>query len=298
MLEDFYRTGVFHVLAISGLHVGFVVAIFFGLASFLRMRYQLRIVLVLLAVGFYVLLVGARPSTVRAGIMAALFLGSYLFQREPNRYNSLALAALLILLFDPSRLYSVGFQLSFAAVFSILYCYPRLETFLPSQWVRAAKRRSATRFLLALIIVSVAAQIGALPVIAYHIGRIPLLVLPANLIAVPLVGLIIAVGMATVVFGLASLPLGAVFANICSLLLMGLTGVIKWLAALPQAEALIPPFSVWLLVVYAAGVIVLLNLANVRARRWLVIYSICVANVTVWHFALKKPEITVTFLDV
>jgi competence protein ComEC len=124
--SSFINAGVIHILAVSGSNVGMVALIFVSVFSLLRVR---RTVTTLLTVGsllFYMLLTGSAASVVRATIMATIILLAPVFQRKSDVFNSLAFSALLIFFVDAKQLFDPGFQLSFAAVASILYFYPKI----------------------------------------------------------------------------------------------------------------------------------------------------------------------------
>ncbi|MCK4649114.1 ComEC family competence protein, partial [bacterium] len=123
--KAFVTTGVAHVLAVSGLHVGLIVIFFYyGLFPLLRFPNKGSALFTLLIIILYCFMTGCRPPVVRATIMFGLFLLASYLGRKREVYTILALAALVILLFNPLTLFNVGFQLSFAAVLSILYLYP------------------------------------------------------------------------------------------------------------------------------------------------------------------------------
>ena len=127
-LKDvFARTGTVHILAISGLHVGIIIFIILFFLKAVRIPRKTRFVITMMFLIVYVFITGARPSVIRAAVMAMVLLGGYLFEREIDVYNSLAAAALMILLYNPKQLFDIGFQLSFLSVISIIYLYPRFE---------------------------------------------------------------------------------------------------------------------------------------------------------------------------
>jgi competence protein ComEC len=198
--EAFRRTGTTHILAISGLNFAIVAS-----ASFLLFRWLLgwirplllngwagkgAALLTLAPVVLYALLAGMSPSTQRALIMAMAFLLAFLVEREQDLMNTLALAALVILVFHPPALFSVSFQLSFAAVFSIVYGFARLRpaptaaTPAPTAGRLDRARRSLTVFFL----VSIFATWGTLPLILHYFNMVSLISLPANCLAIPLIG--------------------------------------------------------------------------------------------------------------
>ncbi|MCF6239119.1 MAG: ComEC family competence protein, partial [Candidatus Marinimicrobia bacterium] len=129
--SDFANTGVIHVLAVSGLHVGYISLILITMIGILRIAHRPKTLLVILGLGFYVILTGGAASVMRASIMAGLILTANLIERKTYIFNILATAALLILLIDPMQLGGIGFQLSFSAVLSIVMLFPILREWIP-----------------------------------------------------------------------------------------------------------------------------------------------------------------------
>jgi competence protein ComEC len=197
--QAFRRTGTTHILAISGMNFGIVAS-----AAFVVFRWLLGFIhpilltgwarkgaalLTLVPVGLYAFLAGMSPSTQRALIMVTVFLLTFLIEREHDLMNTLAVAALSILVVNPPSLTSVSFQLSFAAVFVILYGFaqiPRREEAAQPVAPGAAARlkRSVELFFL----VSVFATAGTLPLILYYFNTLSFISLLANCVAVPLMG--------------------------------------------------------------------------------------------------------------
>ena len=136
-LDIFRNSGTFHVLAVSGLHVGLVAMFcYFG---FSRLRFPQKVVclLTIAAVLIYACLIGFRPSVFRASLMAILFLFATLIDRDADLFNLLGFAALVLLLLNPLQVWDVGFQLSFVAVASIVYFVPKMEKPLRRLWEHA-----------------------------------------------------------------------------------------------------------------------------------------------------------------
>ena len=219
-LDAFQNSGTFHVLAVSGLHVGLVAALcYFG---FSRFRFPQKIVclLTMIAVLIYACLVGFRPSVFRATLLTLLFLLARLIDRDTDIYNLLAFAALVLLLLNPHQLWDVGFQLSFAAVASIVYFVPKMEKPLQHLWadtddspegidtsILATFRNRTVKWLALSYLVTFAAQIGTAPLIAYYFFRTYPLGIVVGPFAVGLVSLMVALGMGSVCIGFIWLPL-------------------------------------------------------------------------------------------
>lgn len=246
--EAFNRAGIGHLLAISGLHVGIVAMGFFRSFSWLLARFEVLLwhawtrkgaaLLSLAAVMGYGLLAGMSPSTQRAVVMAAVFLGAFVVEREPELFNTLALAALTILLLHPPALFAVSFQLSFAAVFWILFGLRRFSTgsgaaaaaCTGSVW-SAGLRRVGIFFWVSLL-----AFLGSLPLVMVYFNQISLVGLAANCLFVPLIGFVV-VPLGVVGAGLLAFsPFLAeqAFRIALPILGWGLTGV-EWIAAWPWA---------------------------------------------------------------
>ena len=226
-LDIFRNSGTFHVLAVSGLHVGLVAMFcYFGFGCF-RLPQKVLCLLTILAVLIYASLIGFRPSVFRASLMAILFLFATLIDRDADLFNLLAFAALVLLLLNPQQVWDVGFQLSFVAVVSIVYFVPKMEGPLRRLWeneddslaqegvpVLTRCKNAAVKWLVLSYLVTLAAQIGTTPLIGYHFFRAYPLGFIVGPFAVGLVSLIVAVGMVSVCLGFIYLP----FAKLIALL--------------------------------------------------------------------------------
>ncbi len=246
--QAFNRAGVGHLLAISGLHIGIVATVAFGLFQWLMARFKPFLwrawtrkgaaLASLLPVICYGIIAGFTPSTQRAVIMVSVFLLTFLFEREQDPFNTLSLAALVILIADPPSLFSISFQLSFAAVFAIIYGFVWMK-----RWGEATnspiKDRGRFRFvgmLVSFFLVSLFAICGSLPLVAVYFNQISIIGLVANFLVVPLVGfLAIPLGL----LALFVLPLSTTLAAWCIQASSGILTValvlVQFLAELPFA---------------------------------------------------------------
>lgn len=240
-LDIFRNSGTFHVLAVSGLHVGLVAMFcYFGFSCF-RLPQKVLCLLTIAAVLIYACLIGFRPSVFRASLMAILFLFATLIDRDADLFNLLAFAALVLLLLNPLQVWDVGFQLSFLAVAAIVYFVPKMENPLRRLWeneddspsqgsvsVLTRFKHTVVKWLVLSYLVTLAAQIGTTPLIAYHFFRAYPLGLIVGPFAVGLVSLIVAVGMASVCVGFIYLPLAgllALFNHAIISVFLGLIGI-------------------------------------------------------------------------
>lgn len=226
-LEDndvrvFNDLGVMHVFATSGLHVGFVILFIMGLAGLLGLKKRTAVIWGISGLLFYAAVAGFSPSINRAAIMGSLALVAYLNSKDRDFYTALAVAALVILILRPRYLFDTGFQLSFVAAWGIVYLYPFIDDLLARlpEWRR-------------WLVVPLAAQLTTFPLIVYYFNYIPLLSLPANLIAVGIVGVIVILGLTVFILALFYLPLAGVIAGAAGFLVNVLLSLLTGMAALP-----------------------------------------------------------------
>ncbi|WP_171032888.1 DNA internalization-related competence protein ComEC/Rec2 [Fodinibius saliphilus] len=198
----FSRAGLSHIMAVSGLHVGFILAPFWVIIPFFwTFRYgkQLGLVFLIGFLFFYAGLTGFPASVTRASLVGGFLAYGKLFYKVRNSKNLTAVAALIILIINPSDLFSIGFQLSFSAVYIILLLAPVFTKPLPI-WIQYRWYGQP----LMIVMISFIVQLGLFPLLAYYFGEFSIvgpftnaLVIPFLGIAIPLALLILPIGMAS-----------------------------------------------------------------------------------------------------
>lgn len=185
--KTYQMAGVSHILALSGMHVAILWGLLSGVMRPLDRRQPLRwikCIFLILTLGGFAFLVGLSASVVRAVLMCMLMTVAQAAQRRAFSFNTLAISAFFMLLYNPFYLFNVSFQLSFLAVISILTVYPVVfRIWRPHQFV--------LRYIWGVIAVSLAAQVGTSPLVIYYFAHFPVYFLLANLIVAPLAFLII-----------------------------------------------------------------------------------------------------------
>lgn len=199
--QTFSAAGAMHVLAVSGLHVGIIFGIFAFVFGFLQKQKRGKYFYVILAVLIlwgYAFITGLSPSVMRAAAMFSLVCIAGNIQRQTNIYNTLTVSAFILLLLNPNNLFEVGFQLSYAAVFGIVYLQPKIAGLI-------VVKTKVGKFFWALLTVSVAAQIATFPLTAYYFNQFPLYFWLSNLVVIPAVFVLISLGIALLL--LSSVPI-------------------------------------------------------------------------------------------
>jgi len=189
--QNYVDAGVIYILAVSGLHVGILMLLVQFLLKPLgnaRKTRLFRLIIVIVAIWLFAILTGLSPSVLRAATMFTFLQIGLVYGQRRSGYNALIASALLLLLINPRLLFEVGFQLSYAAVFFIMWLYPKIEVL----WV---PKNKILRYYWQLVCVSLAAQLGVLPLSLYYFHQFPGLFLVANLVVLPFLGFILMYGI-------------------------------------------------------------------------------------------------------
>ena len=195
IIRDYQYAGAVHILSVSGLHIGFILLfVTFILKPIPNTRRGslIKLIIILLSLSSFGIIAGLAPSVVRSVTMFSFVaIGSHL-RRSVNIYHTLLISILLILLVEPSFLFDVGFQLSYIALFFIIWLQPLLS----SIWNPKTK---LSKYIWDILTVSFAAQIGTLPISIYYFHQFPGLFFVTNLIIIPLLSIIMVLGVVVMI---------------------------------------------------------------------------------------------------
>lgn len=307
---DFQRTGVFHVFAISGLHVGLVTAVVVLVLRLMRVPRRWCALPAIPLLVFYVFATGARPGAVRALAMACVWLMSWMLVRPTDSLSNLAAAALVILVWDPTQLFDGGFVLSFAAVLGLVTLTPRLEGWLRqlietdpllprklvSPW-RGAMEGPAI-WAVRLAGGSLAAWIGLVPLMAAYFHLFTPISILANVLVIPLLGFIIALGLASAVAHGVWPWLTLTLNNANFFLLNVMIGGVERLGNVTHGHQFVQAPPPWLVAAYyGLGILLLSRKISWPRRRMAAAVAVpavgAVMMLTVW----REDAVELTVLD-
>ena len=250
IMDVFRRSGTMHILAVSGLHVGFLSLFLLFFLRLIRIPKLYSYAVVGLFIVFFMIFIGERPSVQRASLMALCGIACFLFDRDRNYLNVISLCFVLLWLVNPLSLLNPGFLLSFCATFGILFLTPvlyrRLGRFMP-------------RYLSGSIAVTLSVQLFIFPVMIAYFGTFAYINLIANLPIVPLTGLSLALGVLTLLFYPFFFPLAVIFAEVNTVVIAAATRLAAFFAHVPPLQVggfplymvpvylLLVTFALWLL---------------------------------------------------
>ena len=241
-IADYSNAGVIHILAISGLHISIIYFfIVFLLKPLKRVKFgaEIQLLIVLAILWLFAFLTGLPASVTRAvTLFSFISIGNY-FNQPKAIYNALAISAFLILLVQPNSIFDIGFQLSYAAVLAIVLFQPFYKKFYFTE-------NKIAIYFIDTVLVSLAAQIGVLPLSLYYFNQLPLLFLLANLIIIPLSSLVLIVGIIILPLNYL-LPTVAVFVGkVLALSIQFMNDYIHWIAQFENGIITNISFSSWL----------------------------------------------------
>lgn len=217
LVDAYANTGVVHIMAISGLHLGLIYLFlikFFNLIPVVRNHQLSKTLFVIIGIWFFALMTGASPSVMRAAVMFSFLAMGILMRRKTSTYNFWAAAAFLLLCVNPYLLFNVGFQLSFMAVLGILVVQKPIY-----KWIEFHNK--LVDYTWQLTSVSLAAQLFTLPFCLYYFHQFPVVFVLANIVAIPLASMGLWSGMILLIAGWVPFPgklIGAITENLFLLL--------------------------------------------------------------------------------
>ena len=229
--ETYSRVGASHILALSGLHLMILYSMITLVIGWHRYRTVKQIIIVL-AIWAFAMLTGLSTSVVRSAFIISIYALLSLGYRERMSVNTLAFAAIVLLVLNPLALYDLGFQLSFLSVLAILLIHPLINRLVPSHIQQQHRWLSSSW---GLVTVSIAAQIGTAPLIAYQFGRFSCWFLLSNFVVVPMAWLLLNVALLCLLFSWWSWAL-SLLTTILAWLTTTMNQTLVWMAQLPMSS--------------------------------------------------------------
>ena len=297
--DHFARAGLSHIMAVSGLHVGFIVAPFWLIIPWLWRRESgkwVGLLLLTMLLAGYAALTGFSPSVNRASLMAWLLTYGKLFHKVRDSINLMGTAALIILIIDASQLFEVGFQLSFSAVTVILLVMPTVQRMIPEK-LRYGKL--GTMF--SILLLSGVVQLGLFPILVHYFNEFSLSGPIANLLVIPLLSFTVPAGLLAVL----SAPL---LPETVQWILYPIQLSLQWIGWVAEtigssevSSVTVHTKETTLFVVWFSAILFIASLSLPPVRSKTLILLLC--SLFVWSAekavnATRENHLIVTFLDV
>lgn len=304
-LQDAFSTaGLSHIMAVSGANVAFLILPLAFLFKKLRIRKILANILIIAFLIFFVFITGFEPSVLRAVVMASIMLTASILYREADTYTAIALSCIILLAYQPYMLFNVGFQLSYAAVLSIIMLHRNISNLI----LKITKIKSKTipdtpkpAFFLEAFSATLAAQLGVLPITILYFNKISLISIIPNLLAAPLLEIITVLGAIMALIGQLSLVIAQLIGYLNCIFLSIILYITKYASSLPFAtiRTITPTiflvaayyFAIWFLLWYKPLKNIKLNLRHKAS-------ALSIAALFILIAGLRPTALEVVFLDV
>lgn len=297
MKVDFVNAGVMHLIAVSGLNIAYVIIFLTILFSVLRIPQPYRLILIVILLLFYCVFTGSSPSIVRATFMGIFVLVGFQIQRKIVIYNLLGFAGLIMLVYDSKQLFDPSFILSFGAVLSIIFLYKRFEDYIVVRMKANNWLKKLWLWTLVTFFITLAAQIGTLPLTALYFNKLSIVALFVNIFAVWSSNLSLAFGFLQILIGTFSDFLSSFIGEFNYWFLKGQLWLIKYSAQLPFSFVNIYKFTFVNLILYLLFVINLFTLKKYNLK-----FRAALAVLIIGAFYLSNLDLNtnlkIAFLDV
>lgn len=296
--EDFVKAGVMHLIAVSGLNVAYIIIFLSITFSLLRIPLNIKLFLFIFALLFYSFFTGASSSIVRASIMGSVLIFNYRVQRKINFYNVIGISALLILIYDSRQLFDAGFILSYSAVLSIVVIFTKVNSIFGNKidyWIKDWRKLLYYGYV--TLITTISAQIGVLPITINYFGKVSLIGILTNIIAIPASNLSLALGFIQIIFGTFSFYLSSVIAEVNWFLLHLQIIFIKWAANLPYSYFEVFGFSFWMVLIFYTLLLIFLN-TNKSNYKFTVVSVFLIIIIYLIFINIRSNSMNITFLSI
>ncbi|MFT5791572.1 MAG: competence protein ComEC [Saprospiraceae bacterium] len=259
LLNSYAGAGAIHILAVSGLHIGILLLILNFLLTPLE-RFKrgklIKLILIVSLLWTFAFIAGMSASVVRAVTMFSAVAIGMLVNRPTNVYNTLVISMFFLLLFNPYFLFEVGFQLSYLAVFSIVWIQPMIYSIWKPKW-------KVIDYFWQLLTVSIAAQFGVIPLSLYYFHQFPGLFFISNLVIIPVLGTILIGGIVVIILALINM-LPSFIAKAYYYLIYTMNYVVDWVAQ--QEDFLIKNIAFSLLMVILSYLLIVMGIRLIERR--------------------------------
>lgn len=290
--EDFRNSNLTHMLAVSGLHVSYVLLGVNYIITKVKIHKKLSKIIVMLLILFFILVTGATPSVLRAGTMTIYLIIGGIFYRRISVFSSLNLSLLVIIIMNPYCLFDVGLQLSYAGTIGIVYLYPIIKEKIYN------KANS--------ILITISANIVIIPIMLYNFNTISLTFFISNLLAGPIIGIIIILGFSIIIISLIFFPIANIFSKILNLLIILFLNTAKACANLPFSKIfIITPTLKFIFLYYCLLVFIIIKeriqiRINIKLKNKVIaiLIILVIINPIKYFSNIKQSNLKIYFVDV
>lgn len=298
--EDFRNSGLYHILAVSGTHMSYIILGIVLLLNKTNISKAKKNILKIMGICFFGLITNSSVSVIRAAIMAILAINAQIFFRKNDIINSICVSMIIILIDNPYSLINVSFQLSYGGVIGIVL--------LNNRYLELLKRIKIIEKLANKISVILSAQTMIIPVMILQYNTLSCSFLIANILTAEIIGIIIIMGFLTLLISFVSIKVSSCFAIIVSVLIKIFIKIAEICAELPLSKILIVTPSMITVILYYVVVLLSSNISKNKIQEFIkkhyanirkfILISIIIIIVLVYISSYVKRDLKIYFIDV
>lgn len=295
--DNYKKVGLAHLLVASGTQVSILVGVCLALVRYLRIPLGLGVVFITFINILFAVMTGCGSSILRAAIMGEITVIGVGLNREGEIYNSLGLAALILMIFDPLVIFGLSFQLTFLATWALVYLAPILEE---KMKIFPAFQCGVLRAFPPLLSISLAPILATMPITLYNFNQFSVAALLVNVIVMPWVEILTVLGFASTVLGAVFLPVAAVLNGTLLLILKLFNEIVYTFSSIPGACLYFPAPPFFIVLAYYAGLVMWVE--GFMNKRNLLKYSLLCLALFIWAAAFSPSSaikgLTISVIDV
>lgn len=295
--EDFRKSSLSHILAISGMHVSYIIMGITFIINKTKVNKKISKIITILFLIFFIILTGKTPSVQRACIMSIYMILGNLLYKKTNILSSISISMIFILLENPYSILDIGLQLSYAGTLGIVIIYPILNKYKSSKII---KIKLIDR-IIDIMLVTLSANIVLFPIILFHFNTISTTFLLSNLLVSPIIGIIIFLGFFTIIISYTFPFMIAIFSNALQFTLTILLKIANLIGNIPFSKIYLPTPKIYMIIIYYLTLFIILKYKKIIDKKIIkkIIAILLVFSILINIVILKIPKnLEIYFIDV
>lgn len=296
--EDFRDSNLSHILAVSGSNVSYIIVSITYIFNKMCFRKKLSKIISIFLLFLFMLLTGCTSSVNRACIMAILMLIGDLLYRKSDVYNNLAISALILLIINPYSILDIGFQLSYMGTIGIVFLHDKINNFIKTD-------NRILKYFLEMFYVTTCANIAIIPIMMFHFNTISLTFYFSNILAGPILGIIVIMGFIMFFISLIFIPLATPIAFILNIMLKLIIKIAEITASIPFSKILITTPSIFFIAIWYIIIFLIVYRRNVKdfysksKKKINIIISITLVVIIISNLVINiNRHLKIYFIDV
>ena len=260
--EDFRKSNLSHMLAVSGAHISYIIMAVGFLISKIKINKKIGKVLTIILLLFFILITGSSASVTRACIMSIYVILASLFHKRISILSSISISMLILLILNPYSIFDAGLQLSYGGTIGIVFIYPILKKY----FIKTEVKKGFKLRIKEMICITLSANIIIIPIMLYHYNTLSLTFLISNLLASPIMGILVILGFITIIISFIYMPLGKILCVLLSFFLNIFLKIATFSSKLPFSQIYVATPKLLVIYIYYFLLVIFILYQKVKEK--------------------------------